>query len=137
VIADDTVVFWPAGQLSVDAPGVHSRAKTAEQLATGIEELYRRCWRSRNSRPWRRFTTWTHRFQDNRGETLRAKRDAVYELRMRGDYLVEWTEPQRLRALAGSATPQDLHVLGMADQALEQLIELVHRRYADFLSQSR
>jgi len=133
VIAGDTVVFRPGGQLTVDSPGIDSPVKTPEQLAMGIEQSYLRL------RALPEFTALAalhgldSPFQNRRGAALRAKRDAVYELRMRGDYLFEWTEPLRLRALRGSVRSQDLAVLGMADQALQQLIELVHQRCQDFL----
>jgi hypothetical protein len=54
----------------------------------------------------------------------------LYELKMRNDWIWQWSEPLRERAAAGTADSVDWDALLTVDEALEQLNQL----FADRLS---
>jgi len=137
IIRDDNVVFWPGGQTLNDSSSVPASVQTPEQLVLSIEQANLRLRTLPEFAALATYHELDSPFQRARGAALRAKRDAVYELRMRADLIFQWSEPLRLRALHGSATSQDLDILQMTDQAFLGLIKLVYQRGAEFLGQSQ
>jgi hypothetical protein len=132
LFACDNAVFWHGGsEPNVYPPflgGILSQRELAARITQHLDDLV--------SLPVFARLNQIHEldspFQSAQSAVLRAKRDAVFELRVRGVRIWEWSEPLRSRAAAGVATPQDTEVLRILDETYPQLIDLVQQRTVRF-----
>lgn len=133
VFGNDNVVFWQGGsELNTATHSSEDQILGAPQIAERLDLQLQSFLSQPEFNELAQYHQLDSPLQDKTGAMLRAKRDAVYELRMRATHLWEGSQAMRLRTRAGKATAEDLQNLRTLDEVFSQLLLLLKHRYQSF-----